>query len=87
VERIGVRELRQHASRHLERVKAGECIEVTERGQLVAVLAPPGPGRAARERLVAEGRLLPATSHLQLPSRVPARLTTEAVLAEMRADR
>jgi len=45
------------------------------------------PGRAARERLVAEGRLLPATSHLQLPSRVPARLTTEAVRAEMRADR
>ena len=28
MERIGVRELRQHASRYLDRVKAGESIEV-----------------------------------------------------------
>ena len=36
MERIGVRQLRQHASRYLDRVKAGETVEVTERGRLVA---------------------------------------------------
>ena len=43
--RIGVRELRQNASRYLDRVKSGETVEVTERGQLVAVLLRPVPGR------------------------------------------
>jgi prevent-host-death family protein len=62
MERIGIRELRQHASRYVALVKAGETVEVTERGRLVAVLAPPDAGRAQRDRLVAAGRLLPATS-------------------------
>src|SRR5919206_598636 len=57
--RIGVRELRQNASRYLALVKAGETVEVTERGELVAVLAPPSPAATARERLIAEGRLIP----------------------------
>lgn len=62
MERIGVRELRQHASRYLALVKAGETVEVTERGELVALLAPPGGPRSTRDRLVAAGRLIPATS-------------------------
>lgn len=62
MERIGVRELRQNASRYLALVKAGETVEVTERGQLVALLTPPGGSRSARDRLVAAGRLVPATS-------------------------
>ena len=62
MERIGVRELRQHASRYLAMVKAGETVEVTERGELVALLAPPPGARSARARLVAAGRLVPATS-------------------------
>jgi antitoxin (DNA-binding transcriptional repressor) of toxin-antitoxin stability system len=33
--RIGVRELRQHAGRDLQRVKAGETIEVRERSALI----------------------------------------------------
>lgn len=38
--RAGIRELRQHLSRYVERVKAGESIEVTEHGRLVAVITP-----------------------------------------------
>lgn len=38
--RAGIRELRQNLSRYVERVKAGETVEVTERGRLVAVLSP-----------------------------------------------
>ena len=40
MDRIGVRELRQHASRYLARVADGEVIEVTDRGTPVARLVP-----------------------------------------------
>jgi len=40
MERIGVRELRQHASRYLARVAGGESLEVTDRGRPVARLVP-----------------------------------------------
>jgi len=87
VERIGVRELRQHASRYLDRVKSGETVEVTERGRLVALLVPPDPARGARERLIADGRLIPSSGVLRLPRRVQADRTSEAVLEELREDR
>jgi len=74
--RIGVRELRQHASRFLEQVKAGETVQVTERGRLVAVLVPPDPATSARDRLVAAGSLVPAAT----PLRLPARRTLPAVV-------
>jgi prevent-host-death family protein len=72
--RIGVRELRQNASRYLALVKAGETVEVTERGELIALLSPPGGARSARDRLVASGRLIPATSpngRLRSPRPIP----------------
>ena len=72
--RIGVRELRRNASRYLFLVKAGETIEVSERGELVALLTPPGDFRKVRDRLVAAGRLIPAagpTGRLRSPRPVP----------------
>lgn len=39
-ERIGVRELRQHASRWIRRAEAGHRIEITNHGRLVAALVP-----------------------------------------------
>lgn len=88
--RIGVRELRQHASRYLARVKAGETIEVTERGQLVALLTPPSPAMTARDRLIAEGRLIPATRAFELPKRMvlpPGSLSLSEALEEQREER
>jgi prevent-host-death family protein len=40
LEQIGVRELRQQASRYLRRVEAGESFVITDYGKPVAVLAP-----------------------------------------------
>ena len=40
MDRVGVRELRQNLSVYLRRVRRGEALEVTERGQPVAVLQP-----------------------------------------------
>jgi len=90
MERIGVRELRQHASRYLSRVKAGETVEVTERGQLVALLVPPDPATSSRDRLVAAGRLIPAAPPLRLPPRgspAPGISDTGTVLDDLRKDR
>ena len=60
--RVGVRELRQNLSVYLDRVKAGETLEVTEHGRPVAQLGP----RVAKpvsiiDRMIAEGRITPAT--------------------------
>ncbi len=90
MERIGVRELRQHATRYLSRVKAGETVEVTERGQLVALLVPPEPGTTERERLIASGQLLPAGRPFRLPRRAAApggSPASDEVLDDLRADR
>jgi len=86
MERIGVRELRQHASRYLDLVRTGETVEVTDRGQLVALLVPPEPARGARDRLIAQGRLIPAAGPMAPPARVHAPATTSAVLDELRSD-
>jgi prevent-host-death family protein len=69
VTRIGIRELRQNASRYLEKVKAGEVVEVTERGKLIALLISPSPTASERDRLIARGQLTPAKTSFQLPER------------------
>lgn len=86
--RIGVRELRQNASRYLAQVKAGETIEVTERGVLVARLVPLQRSESARDRLVAAGKLVPGTgSRLLPPPLVVEGPPTDAVLGELRDER
>ena len=57
--RIGVRELRQQASRYLREVEHGETIEVTDRGRPVARLVPV-PRAGALQALELSGRLTPA---------------------------
>lgn len=69
MDRIGVRELRQHASRYVERVAAGETIEVTDRGRLVARLVP--VTRTGMDALVTDGRVSRAASDLLLVEPVP----------------
>ena len=65
VARVGVRELRQNLSVYLDRVKAGEKLDVTEHGRTVARLGPsPVPAASALERLVAQGTARPARADL-----------------------
>ena len=59
MERIGIRQLQQHACGVLRRVRAGEGVEVTERGRPVAILVPQRAG-SALDALRASGRLTPA---------------------------
>jgi len=57
---IGIRELRQHASRYLRQVERGETLEVTDRGRPIARVVPIPPA-AGLEELAASGRLTPAS--------------------------
>jgi len=54
---IGIRELRQQASKHLRDVARGTTIEVTDRGRPVALLVPVPPASTA-ERLIASGQMV-----------------------------
>ena len=60
MDRIGLRELRQHASRYIARVARGETVEVTQRGRLVARIVPAGGD--TWEDLILRGEILPAES-------------------------
>jgi prevent-host-death family protein len=89
VEQIAVRELNQHTSRVLARVRAGETVEVTDRGEPIARLVPIVAGDALLGRLVAEGRATAPTSTGPLP--MPPVLgdptiDAAAALAESRAE-
>ena len=54
---VGVRELKNRLSRYIKRVKAGERLIVTERGEPVAVISPAPQSRVDRsvETLIREG--------------------------------
>lgn len=56
---IGVRELRQQASRYLRDVERGATIEVTDHGRPVARIVPLRPSTSADE-LVAAGAVVPS---------------------------
>ena len=56
---IGVRELRQQASRYLREVERGDAIEVTDRGRPVARLVPI-PRSSRVDALLASGQLSPS---------------------------
>lgn len=86
---IGIRELRQQASRYLRDVQRGETFEVTDRGHPVARLVPV-PVSSGVEELVASGRLVPAVGDaLELgPPLTPASDTAlpGEALEKLRAD-
>lgn len=86
---IGVRELRQNASKYLARVEAGEELSVTLRGRLVARLVPVTASDRIRDNLIAHGSLRPARRPGGLASidteSLPRR-DLSAILAEVRAD-
>ena len=86
MDRIGVRELRQHASRYLDRVAQGESLEVTDRGRPVARLIPITSDAWAD--MIASGRVTPAEDDADVSDEMPGNYEVDAaaVLAEMRAE-
>jgi prevent-host-death family protein len=86
MDRIGVRELRQHASRYLQRVAHGESLEVTDRGRPVARLVPITSD--TWDDMVASGQVTLATDDTDVATEDPGDYAVDAsaVLAAQRAD-
>jgi prevent-host-death family protein len=90
--RVGVRELRQNLSVYLDRVKAGETLEVTEHGRPVAQLGPrPTKPRSIIDQMIADGRATAATIRPRdipppLPDPDPGGPTLTEILLQMREE-
>ncbi|WP_462204071.1 type II toxin-antitoxin system Phd/YefM family antitoxin [Frankia sp. CcWB3] len=87
--RVGMRELSQRTARVLALVRAGETVEVTDRGRTVARIVPAADDRY--EQLVAAGLIRQATrpfnlAHLPEPAANPTGRSTDAWLADLRGE-
>lgn len=81
---VGIRELRNHLSEYLNRVRAGEEIVVTDHGRAVARVLPVGTERVL-DRLIAEGRVTPARQQGRRgPPPIQARGTVSDLVADQR---
>ena len=93
METVTVSELNQQTARVLERVKAGETLEISEYGKPVARLVPavPTTGVPLLDQLIAQGRAIPAAAPGPIPPTPPRDEQEDGVsltdtLAQMRAD-
>ena len=86
MERIGLRELRQNASRYIARVARGETVEVTQRGRLVARIVPAGGD--TWDDLILRGEVIPGAASRDLLDEVPVDygFDASAELKRLRAD-
>jgi prevent-host-death family protein len=91
--RVGIRQLKEHASALIRRVAAGETINITDRGRPVARIVPLNQQEGWWEQMVEQGRLLPARRDLiqvlgenPPPPLLPGKRSPYEVLMELRAD-
>jgi prevent-host-death family protein len=56
---VPIRQLQQHASELIDRVAAGERVEITRNGRLIAMLTPPDPEQRVMEDLIRTGTVDP----------------------------
>lgn len=79
---VSVTELNQQTAKVLERVKAGESLEVREHGRPIARIVPVLFNASIIDRLVSEGRAIPATNPRALLALVPRLATGESTLSD-----
>jgi len=95
---VGIRELKNSLSEYLRRVRAGESVLVTDRGEIVAELAPPGRDisdpsiplglRAlARRGLATVGVATNPNLYRPIPRKGPRKMTSAQILDEERGSR
>jgi prevent-host-death family protein len=91
---VGIKALKNKLSEYVRLAAAGETVLVTDRGRLVAELAPPQPGRSARlarsslADLIRQGVVTPATRPFNgvPPPRHPI-MSFEELMRELDEDR
>ena len=84
MKRIGIHDLRQHASRYLALVARGERVEITDHRRPVAMLVPLRGD--PWEHLLATGRVMPPSEAADIADEAPADYGIDATgtLATMR---
>lgn len=93
VDRIGIRELRNNASRVVRRAQAGHRIVITVDGVPTARIGPLDDGHPERtiDDLIAAGLVIPPRTTAPPPAPQPVKLpagspTSEEILSELRGD-
>lgn len=86
--RIGIRELREDLSRAIRRVRAGEALEITDRGEPVARLVPLRSAGGPLDALVAAGkaRAPRRPGRLPRPLTLRSRMTSEEAIDVLRGE-
>jgi antitoxin (DNA-binding transcriptional repressor) of toxin-antitoxin stability system len=95
---VGIRELKNRLSEYIREVRSGESVLVTDRGEVVAELAPPGQGTAdgdvpaallalAKGGLATLGAPGDASLYPALPRKRTRRVTAAQLLDEERGAR
>jgi prevent-host-death family protein len=95
---VGVRELKNSLSEYLRRVRSGESVLVTDRGEIVAELTPPGHGSSdpsvppgitalARRGLATVGSPANASLYRALPRKGRRKITSAQLLDAERGSR
>ncbi len=95
---VGIRELKNNLSEYIRRVRAGETVLVTDRGEIVAELSAPGtsksdpsvpPGLVAlvRRGLATVGSAASPDLYQPLPRKRRGKLTATQLLDEERGSR
>ena len=86
---VGIKELKDHLSNYIQKVKEGETVIVTDRGKVVAFIAPIGQGALMEEilPLIKEGSVIwsggkPKGNHH--PPVIKGKPTSEIVLEDRR---
>lgn len=79
---VGIRELRDHLSRYLDRVQDGEEVVVTDRGRAIARVLPID-GERTIDRLIAQGLVTPAKQRRRTR---PKPLETAGPVSDLVAD-
>lgn len=90
---VTVSELNQQTARVLERIKAGESVQVSEYGRLIARIVPVAPttGVPLLDELIEHGRAIPAANPGPIPPTPPrderdGDVALSEVLRQMRDD-
>jgi prevent-host-death family protein len=86
--RVGIRELKQNASKVIKEVKEGEAVTVTEHGVPVAKIIPIAKDRY--QELIDDGTLEPPTTRFDIrqikPVKLPDGITSEQLIRESRGE-
>jgi len=95
---VGIRELKNRLSEYLRKVRSGESLLVTDRGEVVAEFSPPGHGQAddslpaglrllARRGIATLGSAGGTASYQALPRKSRGKRTAAVLLDEERGSR